>query len=196
MTAQEIELRKPVWIAMSDLFLDTDVRLSYPATACVLADSPFTINELELIFKKEVAPVVGWNLWAMMGAWDGFDENWLVSRIAPRVGAKFWLPSFAPTPHNDWKAMVILVEALRRLPVPGRSRQVALWVQLSKFFIVRTGAAVVKGWTPEELDAAWRDEMWPTYGLSVDEYVKYSAEACPDKQEIEQAWTLFRNAVS
>ena len=105
MTPQELAIRRLVWVAMSELFLDTDVRLWYAATARVLADSPFSIDELAVIFKNEVAPVVGWNLLSVVGVWDGFDEDWLVSRIAPRAGVQFKLPSFAPTASDDWTAV-------------------------------------------------------------------------------------------
>ena len=92
--------------------------------------------------------------------------------------------------------MVVLIEALRRLTEPERSRRRALWEQLSKLFVVSTGAPVLEGWSLEELEAVWRNEMWPSYGLTVDLHVKHSLEGYPDREQIEQAWTRCRNAVS
>lgn len=40
----------PVWIALSDLLLDTDTRLSFPYIARTLAESPHSDHEIEAIF--------------------------------------------------------------------------------------------------------------------------------------------------
>lgn len=80
-SSQAIIDRKPVWSALSDLFLDTDVTLHYDYIVRTCAASPFTIDELEAILKNEVAPVVLPNLYDIAGEWAGFDEDWLVKAI-------------------------------------------------------------------------------------------------------------------
>ena len=75
MTAEKIAIRRPLWIAMSDLFLDTDVSLFYEHVARVCADSPFTLEELDDIFQKEVAPVVGPNLLSSRANGPGSTRN-------------------------------------------------------------------------------------------------------------------------
>ena len=67
--------RRDVWIALSDLFLDTDVRLSYPYIARVLAASPYSTNELALIFQNEVAPAVESNLFEVAGRVGQFSRG-------------------------------------------------------------------------------------------------------------------------
>ena len=73
--------RKAVWIALSDLFLDADVSLSYSYIIQVCADSPYAIEELENILYQEVAPVVSINLLSISGQWSGFDPDWLFKAI-------------------------------------------------------------------------------------------------------------------
>ena len=51
----DIENRRPVWRALSDLFLDTELQehdLSYIAR--ILAESPYTLSEIETVLYGEV----------------------------------------------------------------------------------------------------------------------------------------------
>lgn len=107
------EARRAVWIAMSDLFLDTDVRLFYVDIARVCAESPYSQEELERIFREEVAPVVEPNLRSMAGEWAGFDEEWLVNTISARKPGGSWIGSIAT---DDYRAVALLIERLRALP--------------------------------------------------------------------------------
>ena len=86
-SATEITERKPIWLALSDLFLDT-APLDYGYIARVCAESRFTIDELEMILKCEVAPVLLPNLSNVAGQWIGFNENWLVGKISNRKPKK------------------------------------------------------------------------------------------------------------
>ena len=56
MTKEELLRRKPVWEAMSDLFLDTETRWSVPYVARRCAESGSDDEELERIFWGEVFP--------------------------------------------------------------------------------------------------------------------------------------------
>lgn len=82
----DLESRTPVWCALSDLFLDTDVSLLREFTANTLAKSPYSMDELEDILRFEVYPVCKYNLLSVAGEWAGFDEQWLVDRIHQRRG--------------------------------------------------------------------------------------------------------------
>jgi hypothetical protein len=113
--------RRAVWIALSNLFLDTDVRLIYANTARVCAASPFSQEELERIFHEEVAPVVEPNLHAVAGEWAGFDEEWLVTAISARTPGRGWRESRAT---NDFRAVALLVERLRALPPELHSERI------------------------------------------------------------------------
>lgn len=73
--------RQAVWSALSDLFLDTDVTIHYPAITRICALSPYSLAELKQILYREVAPVCGPNLFDTCGEWAGFDEKWLKENI-------------------------------------------------------------------------------------------------------------------
>jgi hypothetical protein len=112
MTPEEIAIRRPVWVAMSDLFLDTDVSLFHEHIARVCAESRFTIGQLESIFNDEVAPLVGSNLLSVAGEWAAFDEEWLVSQIEERLDRKWPLPSMNPA-AGKWRPVAQLIVSLR-----------------------------------------------------------------------------------
>ena len=200
MTDEEITIRKPVWVAMSDLFLDTDVRVSYCSIARTLAAAPFTIEQMGAILNKEVSPIAAPNLMVVAGEWGGFDEEWLVSRITARLEGALRMPSsFGSVARADWDAVVVLITRLRRLAEADRPRQLALWDELLKLFLDRVPPIPPKrpdGWSNEELEAVWRDEMWPSYGRSAELYRKHNSSGYPSKDEIERAWTQWKNAVS
>jgi len=82
--------RKDVWIAFSDLFLDTDQTIYYKNIIQVCAGSNFSIKELQEILFYEVAPVCSANLKSVAGEWIGFDQNWLISNIFKHTNKKEW----------------------------------------------------------------------------------------------------------
>lgn len=70
--------RESVWLALSELWLDTElVEEDLAAIARTLAISGYAAEELEAIYRLEVAPVVWGNAWVTAGVWDGFDPDWL-----------------------------------------------------------------------------------------------------------------------
>lgn len=90
MTSDDLSARRPVWVALSDLYLDTDVTDACPYVARVLADSPFPVEHLRHMLFHEVHPVVRVNLLAATGVWTGFDPDWLVERIVRRRAWPRW----------------------------------------------------------------------------------------------------------
>jgi hypothetical protein len=84
-SSRELEQRRPVWDALSTLYLDTDVTLLRAYRARILAASPFSLEELEAILIDEVYPVCWANLLSIPGEWAGFDAAWLESRIVERL---------------------------------------------------------------------------------------------------------------
>jgi hypothetical protein len=77
----ELRARRPIWEALSTLFLDTDTSLLREWRANTLAASPFTVEQLEAILTDEVFPICKWNLHQVAGEWTGFDLEWLEGRI-------------------------------------------------------------------------------------------------------------------
>ena len=74
--------RVQVWDVLSELFLDSyrnDAELQQLAE--IIAESPFSTEELAHILDFEVAPVCAPNLLQWIGGeWAGFDPNWLIER--------------------------------------------------------------------------------------------------------------------
>jgi hypothetical protein len=88
--AQDLIQRRPVWLALSDLFLDTDVSLSREWRIRTLADSTYTIDEIEAILIDEVYPVCYVNMLSVAGEWAGFNEKWLEERILQQTNSRFF----------------------------------------------------------------------------------------------------------
>jgi hypothetical protein len=82
----EIERRKPVWAALSDLWLDTEfTEDDLLRVAGVMKRSGYSVNELREIYLFEVAPVVFPNLLSVAGEWAGFNEEWLFAEATKRA---------------------------------------------------------------------------------------------------------------
>ncbi len=79
--------RRPVWIAFSNLFLDTEVSLDRQWRIDVLAASPYSIEDLEYILIDEVYPICKYNLLSVAGEWAGFDLAWLEDQIQRRLNS-------------------------------------------------------------------------------------------------------------
>lgn len=107
--------RIPIWIALSELYLDTEVEPFHDAIAATLAASPFALDELHAMLMHDVHPVLFTNLMAPIGVWDGFDDAWLVERIRARGGRRrrglsHW---FRSDIDAQWTAIAAKVTALR-----------------------------------------------------------------------------------
>lgn len=114
---QTLITRKPLWIALSDLFLDTELQdYNYAYIAKAMKESEYSMDEIEDILMLEVFPVCIANLHSVAGEWAGFDEAWVCSTI---IAAKrpnrfrrwmnhrsFWMI------ENDWKKVVEAFELL------------------------------------------------------------------------------------
>ncbi|MEP7219544.1 MAG: hypothetical protein ABI876_11545 [Bacteroidota bacterium] len=118
----QINTRRPLWIALSELWLDTELDAGdLERIAHVMADSALTIEELRHVYLVEVAPVVSPNLLSPAGEWAGFDEEWLCSSIIENLRQRFWFTRFwsrcMPTraimtyaTERHWTKLVELVE--------------------------------------------------------------------------------------
>lgn len=119
--ADDVENRRPVWDALSDMFLDTDVSLFRKARIGKLAASPYSISELEMILVDEVYPVCVGNLLCMAGEWAGFDQEWLEETILRRSGSNrvFRFLNFARLTilcSSEWRMTKAGIVALQRSP--------------------------------------------------------------------------------
>lgn len=81
LTTDDLLLRAPVWEALSDFWLDTELQdFQFDRIARVIAASPYSIEEVIAIHNYEVAPAVSANLINIAGEWSGFDSEWLNAR--------------------------------------------------------------------------------------------------------------------
>ncbi len=87
--AEDLPNRRPVWEALSDMFLDTDVSLSTAWRVSVLVASPYPVNDLEKILVDEVYPICKYNLRCVAGEWAGFDQKWLEEEILRRMTSRW-----------------------------------------------------------------------------------------------------------
>jgi len=95
LTEQDITVRKPVWTALSDLWLDGELRASdLDRIADILIKSDYSLDILYKIYAQEVAPVVYQNLRQVAGEWGGFDEQWLHQEIISSIAARTSLSAF------------------------------------------------------------------------------------------------------
>lgn len=80
-----VDDRKPVWLALSKFYLDTELQVyDFENIAKVFSESPFSMAEIKRINKYEVFPLLGGNFLSPAGVWDGFDEEWLVMNLTKR----------------------------------------------------------------------------------------------------------------
>jgi hypothetical protein len=116
----DLAMRRPVWEALSTMFLDTDVTLDREHRAGILAASDYSVEELERILIDEVYPVCRGNLLVVAGEWAGFDPDWLTERIMSRLGSPFRalhginLGRLTMPTAPEWRETKALVVALRR----------------------------------------------------------------------------------
>jgi hypothetical protein len=116
---QELINRRPVWLALSTMFLDADVALTRTARAAALAASRYPASELEHILIDEVYPVCWANLNAVNGERAGFDPAWLEAAIlgresSPQSLARLQeLARLAIPDSTEWLATQAAVAAVR-----------------------------------------------------------------------------------
>ncbi len=106
--SNEIRFRRPVWEALSELFLDTELMPDdFQRLGRVLAESPYTLHEVEHILYAEVSPVLIWNLLSVAGEWECFDADMLEEAILKHQKSWFWCPRFLllsrGTIRGPWK---------------------------------------------------------------------------------------------
>lgn len=108
---------------MADHFLDTETRHHIPHTAWMCAKAGLSVEEARRIWREEVSPVVGFNLWLVAGEWAGWDTEWLVSQIEKRRqarGLRRWLQlrSGGLMMGGVWRSIATCLELLRQSPEP------------------------------------------------------------------------------
>lgn len=122
MTPEELQRRRPLWDAMPDLFLDTEVRWYVPWVALACARSGHDEATLERVFWHEVYPEAIPNLLQVAGDWAmlQLDEEDLVRRA--EGGGRPVRPDAAWMVERPWRAALALVPWLRHPDAEARYR--------------------------------------------------------------------------
>ena len=109
--------RKPLWIALSNLFLDTELQnYHFASIAKTMKESGYSLDEINDILMLEVFPVFIANLHSVAGEWAGFNEDWVVKTItsAKRPNRfrqwinlrRFWMIK------DEWEAVLVRYDEL------------------------------------------------------------------------------------
>lgn len=118
------DARIPVWIALSELYLDTDVSVFHDAIAETLAASPYSVDDLRDILMDDVHPALHANLMSVAGEWAGFDEAWLIERIEAVGRQPRWRRRishwFVRDIDAQWRALEPMIRAARNAEQPQR----------------------------------------------------------------------------
>ena len=109
--------RFPVWQSLCELFLDTElIEFHYESISTTLANSDYSLKELEAILYYEVYPVCKDNLLSVAGEWVGFGDDWIMEYIAPRKNKR---PFFKRRPFykdlfiNEWNEICARIKDKR-----------------------------------------------------------------------------------
>ncbi|NMM38439.1 MAG: hypothetical protein HHJ09_13215 [Glaciimonas sp.] len=93
----EIDKRMYVWIALSELFTDSELTASDKnRLAEQLKISGYPLTEIETILRDEVLPTFSGNLLAVAGNWSGWSDEEIRERITKhldlgvRESMKWW----------------------------------------------------------------------------------------------------------
>jgi hypothetical protein len=111
------DARIPVWTALSELYLDTDVAAFRDHIASTLAASPYSLDALHEMLMYDVHPALYPNLISVAGEWAGFDQAWLVERIAAVRRQPCWRRRITRWFVRDigvqWRTLVPMIQAAR-----------------------------------------------------------------------------------
>jgi hypothetical protein len=86
-----INRRLPLWIALADLFLDTEDPLFVTHVAEVANRNGFETSEVDAILRWEVRPALYHNLLSVAGEWAGWEDDWLRDHMVRSIRARHWL---------------------------------------------------------------------------------------------------------
>lgn len=116
--ADDLVARRPVWQALAQLYLDSDIDYALPGIAATLAAAPYSVAQLHDILRYEVNPVLHWNLQAAAGVWSGFDADWLEREILRYCRRPRWLRALATQRALRWHWTALAAEVQRRREAP------------------------------------------------------------------------------
>ncbi|MDO6453970.1 hypothetical protein Q8W30_14670 [Neptunomonas phycophila] len=128
----EIEKRVPVWNALSDLFLDTELdETTHQYIAKVVVESGYSAQQVHDILWREVFPAVGDNLRVVAGEWAGFNPDWLKDRILsikarnarPLAGGLISVETLVKMTKHEWSLVCSYMPSEMSEPLLARCEE-------------------------------------------------------------------------
>jgi|GEM_PF-800641 len=93
-----LDIRRPVWKTLSNLFLDTEVRHEIPYAAQVCLVSNLDKQTLNDIWYNELHPILGKNVLSLAGEWGVFPLEWLETQISRHKQSRFRIFLYRSSP--------------------------------------------------------------------------------------------------
>lgn len=141
LSADELARRKPLWSAMSDLFLDTETRWSVPYVGHACVKSGFDDATLERAFWAEMFPLALFNLHDIAGEWAMLEisEELLAERAEKGERDRALELTDAWMVKYTWDASMMLCRRLRTEPEARWQPLTNAWHLLGKRFLEDVG---------------------------------------------------------
>jgi hypothetical protein len=100
MNARELARRKPIWLALAEFYLDTELQpADFRRIRTVFDQSGYSAAEIRRIDYEEIGPLLYTNFLSVAGEWAGFDEVTLVAAATKRASKSFTITSL---PVINW----------------------------------------------------------------------------------------------
>ena len=97
MDARDLARRQPVWLALSEFYLDTELQpTDFKRIRAVFDHSGYSAQEIRQIDYEEVGPLLYPNLLSVAGEWTGFAETALLASLAKRATKRIKIRSLPP----------------------------------------------------------------------------------------------------
>lgn len=149
-TPEDLVRRRPVWDAMSGLFLDTEVRWEVPFVARSCAESGYDDGALEHIFWVEVFPEAIGNMLCVAGEWAGLalNEAALVRRANAGKMPWLWLRRRLSgwMVESEWRSTCTVTQWLRPLDKSLRTQFVDALHLCSRYYFETPGEWIPDVW--------------------------------------------------
>lgn len=153
LSEDQITARMPLWCALSELLLDTQMqRQDYEAIARAAREGGFSTDQVRDIFEREVFPALAFNLMQVAGEWAGFDADVVRERILLTLGrpqaSRFLTGGLKKRlMAEEWPRILAVLEGrepnLTEAPVKPDPPILAIAAGL---LLVLAGLALVFGW--------------------------------------------------
>jgi hypothetical protein len=104
--------REPVWLALSEFYLDTELQSAdFRRIRAVFDQSGYSEREIRRIDYEEVGPILVYNLLSPAGEWVEFEEVTLLTCVAKRAVKRVKLRSKPPVKWLWQKALSFFNDA-------------------------------------------------------------------------------------